>query len=84
MQNRIHDHAVVAVIVLHVVSLQDLVGVAVSDAQAFQTLYMFNGGTDGSTPMAGLTLDGKGNLYAQLSLAGSPRAAAPDAGRSTN
>jgi uncharacterized repeat protein (TIGR03803 family) len=45
---------------------------AVSDAQAFQTLYMFNGGTDGSTPMAGLTLDGKGNLYGTTEYGGNP------------
>jgi uncharacterized repeat protein (TIGR03803 family) len=36
---------------------------AFSEAQTFQTLHMFNGGTDGSTPMAGLMLDPKGNLY---------------------
>jgi uncharacterized repeat protein (TIGR03803 family) len=37
--------------------------VTVSAAQNFQTLYTFNGGTDGSTPLAGLTLDAKGKLY---------------------
>jgi uncharacterized repeat protein (TIGR03803 family) len=46
--------------------------VAVSAAQTFQTLYMFNGGTDGSTPMAGLMLDGKGNLYGTTEYGGLP------------
>lgn len=42
--------------------LTSTVLVAASTAQTFQTLYAFNGGTDGSTPMAGL-LDASGTLY---------------------
>jgi uncharacterized repeat protein (TIGR03803 family) len=46
--------------------------VAVSTAQAFQTLYVFNGGTDGRQPMAGLILDGKGTLYGTTEYGGIP------------
>jgi uncharacterized repeat protein (TIGR03803 family) len=34
-----------------------------AQAQAFSVIYSFSGGTDGSGPNAGLTLDQQGNLY---------------------
>lgn len=34
-----------------------------ASAQTFTTLYQFTGGSDGSNPVAGLTLDLSGNLY---------------------
>lgn len=34
-----------------------------ANAAAFKVLYYFKGGSDGSRPRAGLTMDGQGNLY---------------------
>lgn len=34
-----------------------------AQAQTFSVLHSFTGGSDGSTPMAGLSIDGRGNLY---------------------
>lgn len=35
-----------------------------SQAQTFNVMYSFTGGSDGGNPLDGLTLDGSGNLYA--------------------
>ena len=40
-----------------------LVGIQQAHSQTFTVLHNFTGGTDGSTPEAGLTIDRAGNLY---------------------
>ena len=39
-------------------------------AQTFSVIYNFSGGADGSTPMAGLTMDRAGNLYGTANYGG--------------
>jgi uncharacterized repeat protein (TIGR03803 family) len=41
-----------------------------SQAQTFNVVYNFSGGTDGGVPLAGLTIDAAGNLYGTASAGG--------------
>jgi uncharacterized repeat protein (TIGR03803 family) len=45
------------------VALAVLAPLDAADAASFKVLYDFNGGSDGSNPLAGLIADGSGNLY---------------------
>lgn len=47
--------------------LVSAVSVAAAQAQTFNVLYTFNGNTDGTNPVAGITLDRAGNLYGTTS-----------------
>ena len=38
-----------------------------AQAQNYQVIYNFTGGKDGATPVAGLTMDKRGNLYGTAS-----------------
>jgi hypothetical protein len=46
-----------------VLALIIVVFVPSAHAQTYNVLYSFTGGTDGSDPFAGLTMDAAGNLY---------------------
>ena len=45
-------------------------GCATAQAQTYSVLYTFTGQNDGAAPMAGVTIDGAGNLYGTTSAAG--------------
>lgn len=47
-----------------------LLGMQPAKAQTFSVLYAFHGGQDGAVPFAGLTKDGRGNLYGTTSQGG--------------
>jgi uncharacterized repeat protein (TIGR03803 family) len=59
----ISGRAVTAVLGLAAMLVTALLAISAAQAQTFTTVYMFNGGTDGSTPLAGLVRDSKGTLY---------------------
>jgi uncharacterized repeat protein (TIGR03803 family) len=59
----IHRRTLTAALGLKLAFATSLSATSAAQGQTFTTLYMFNGGTDGSTPMAGLVRDSKGNLY---------------------
>jgi uncharacterized repeat protein (TIGR03803 family) len=40
-----------------------VIAAQVGHAQTFQVIYSFTGGVDGAAPLAGVTMDGAGNLY---------------------
>lgn len=48
-----------------------------SQAQTFTVLHNFNGGSDGSTPYAGVTLDRGGNIYGTTRLEGHENCSSP-------
>ena len=50
--------------------LPSIVGMARLDAQTFTVIHNFTGGSDGGTPMAGLTIDGAGNLLGTANFGG--------------
>ena len=63
---RIRVRAVHRTFALVIVLWQPMVLTRLAEAQAYTTftvLYSFKGGTDGSSPFAGLVRDGAGNLY---------------------
>jgi uncharacterized repeat protein (TIGR03803 family) len=47
-----------------------IVSAPAADAQTFQVLHSFTGGSDGKTPYTGLTIDPSGNLYGTTAFGG--------------
>jgi len=62
--------AATAALALTIAFVLTVVASPAAQAQTFNVLYNFTGGTDGGTPYAGVTLDRAGNLYGTTSMNG--------------